>query len=123
MSSKEEIVRYNTANPRTRISAKVNEKSLMLSIAGPLEHQSAADLMPVFSSLDKDLFPGASLYVDLSAVNYISSTGVGALSSAMIQSERCGIAFILIRVPGSILKVLNVLGLISYFKIEDGTRL
>jgi anti-anti-sigma factor len=63
---------------------------------------------------------GRCLVLDLSGVGYISSTGVGALTNALVEARKKGLGIVFRRIPPKVASILDVLGLRSFFPIEDG---
>jgi len=61
---------------------------------------------------------GDRLALDLSAVTYISSTGVGALSGALVLSRKKGLALVIVSLSDAAARILRNLGILDYFKVE-----
>ena len=58
------------------------------------------------------------LAVDLRGVHYVSSTGIGILSAAMIEYTKDRIPFALRCVPRKVQDIFKMLGLWTYFAID-----
>jgi len=56
-----------------------------------------------------------NLLVDLREISYISSTGVGVLSSLLVQATKRNIIFKLKNIQPKVKVVFELLGLLSFF--------
>ena len=57
-----------------------------------------------------------AIIVDLEHVNYISSTGVGALAAAMISARKRDLPFKLRNIQPKVRSVFELLGLMKFFE-------
>jgi anti-anti-sigma factor len=60
--------------------------------------------------------------VSLAGVSYISSTGIGVLSSAMMEYERIRIPFSICSVPDRVRALFEQLGIWNYFRVEPEAK-
>jgi len=106
-------------NPLSRIGVREDSFGLTLSISGYLELKVSYDLQNLFTQIIDGMNPGKRLTIDLSAVSYISSTGVGALTTALIEARKRNVDIVFRRVPKEVLSVLKVLGLTSFLPMDN----
>lgn len=115
----DELSRYNTAFPRTQISCENCEDYLRLSIVGELDILSSNAARPLILSIMEQLPPGYELLIDLSRLVYISSTGVGLLTSVLMEAKKKGVELVLGEIHPKVEDVLRLLGVLSFFKRMD----
>lgn len=92
-----------------------------VSIAGKLNIESAAS----FDDETRHLLanPGGTILFDLSGVNYLDSSGIGALIKFMNQAKSGSIRLILYNVKPDIMKVFTVAYLDKFFTIKSADEL
>jgi anti-anti-sigma factor len=89
-------------------------------LRGELDMKVSNDLAPLLDACLKDCSPGSRLALDLSRVAYIASMGVGLLANLMASAERQSVSLVLLDVPPRVRKIMEALGLLSFFDLEDG---
>ncbi len=97
-------------------SIREEQGSLVVSFEGDvdLEHSpKAREVLLKCVGQEKDVF------VDLSAVSYIDSSGVASLVEAFQASKRKGKRFVLVAVNASALRVLELARLDKVFTIHE----
>lgn len=100
-----EISRYVSPD-KQRIVVKVhNELDLKLS------YKLQTYLMEQLNSLSA----GGDLYIDLRDVEYIASSGVGAMSNTLVQAKKFQINLYVSTLKPKVRAVFDLLGLTSYF--------
>jgi len=67
----------------------------------------------------EQLPPGYELLIDLSRLVYISSTGVGLLTSVLMEAKKKGVELVLGEIHPKVEDVLRLLGVLSFFKRMD----
>jgi anti-anti-sigma factor len=92
----------------------------VLWLSGALDQQVTADLQAALMEIVDRTDKGRSLEVDMSAVEYVSSTGVGVLSNVLIQAVEGKTAFRVTNMKPKVESVFEVLGLLSFFKAGAG---
>lgn len=110
---------FSEKNPRARTSARVDRRGLVVAVSGHLEMQASYELQNLLTQLVDATEAGNRVAIDLSEVKYISSTGVGALTAALIEADKKGVAIVFQNVSSAVLSVLDVLGLTSFLPIEN----
>jgi anti-sigma B factor antagonist len=109
---------YNEKHDQDKVEFAAEPGLMVIKPSGPLDQDSSADLMALLETAVDSLGGGDRLIVDMSSINYISSTGVGSLSQALVRAEKRGISFVLRAIPPKIRSVIQLLGLLPYFKEE-----
>ena len=96
------------------------EGRLTLAISGQLGETNARLLTDrPLAGLEAGSGVLGSIIVDLHGLTYISSTGVGALSTMLLSSRDRGVKLSLARVNARIKSVFTLLGLWDYFDVLD----
>ena len=80
-----------------------------LALAGELDVASAAEAEKRLVALA--LAPGDQLVLDLRAVTFIDSTGIRLILQAREQARRHRAGFVVVRGPGEVMRVLELVGL------------
>jgi anti-anti-sigma factor len=116
MNLKESIPLYNSLHPGAPVGlGKVDGRRLEIALSGELDMKATTDLTPILESAVLECPPKGNLVLDLSRVNYISSTGVGLLSSILVKSERRSVFLVLMDIPPRVRSIMDTLGLLTYF--------
>ena len=110
---------FSERNPRARAIAREDRRGLVVAVSGHLELQASYELQNLLTQLIDATQSGNRVAIDLAEVKYISSTGVGALTAALIEADRKGVAIVFQNVSPAVLSVLDVLGLTSFLPIEN----
>ena len=94
------------------------EKSLVVSLAGSLDSEStnlvSGQLMETIGGWDE----GPYIVFDLVALEYISSTGVGLLTTALVAARRHGIALSIENPQPTVMSVLDLLQIGKFIPIR-----
>jgi anti-sigma B factor antagonist len=118
MGIQEALGNYNTKHSQDKAELTTGPGLMVLKLFGPLDQDNATDFMVVLGSAVDSLSTGERLVMDMSSINYISSTGVGALSQTLVHAEKRGVSFVLRAIQPKIRGVIQLLGLLSYFTEE-----
>jgi anti-sigma B factor antagonist len=92
------------------------ERQLMLS--GEIDLARAPEIRSAGERIVDSLSAGDSLVVDMGAVVFIDSTGLGALVSLRNSATRAGAKLILRRTPPQVLRVIELSGLKDSFELS-----
>jgi anti-anti-sigma factor len=124
MDLAESLACFNRAHAENVVSVARELGGFDCVLSGELNMQSSNDLAPLLDAALEDCGPGSRLVLDLSRVTYVASMGVGLLSTLMVKAERKSVTLVLLDVPPRVQKILEVLGLLAFFRIErsDGGR-
>jgi anti-sigma B factor antagonist len=122
MSFHEVLALYTSAHAGATVGLRDREACrLVLALSGELDMKASSDLTPLLESAVLECPPKGRLVLDLSLVNYISSTGVGLLSSILVKAERRSVSLILLDIPPRVRNIMDTLGLMSYFTEEKSS--
>ena len=92
---------------------------VVVSAAGELEYGTAGELRSVLLGLAHDGTPRVAL--DLSAIDFVDSTGISLLVQAKQRFEAQGSEFVLRKPSHRVRRVLEVSGLLELFGVDDLT--
>jgi len=81
----------------------------VLAPEGPLDIASVTEAHKRMIGLE--LRPGGELVVDLRGVTFMDSTGIRLLLQAREHARRCRASLLLVRGPGEVMRVLELVGL------------
>lgn len=101
-----------------RIRAIPDTDSCTLALTGEVDLAVAPDLVEL-GTVSIDEPTTKTLFIDLAAVTFIDSTGIGALVQLHNVAEAADKQFTLYRVPARVAQVLTISGLGNFFQIED----
>jgi anti-anti-sigma factor len=88
--------------------------------SGPLNAQTSPTLQKQISRLITE--PVRTLVLDLSAVGFISSTGVGTIARAKAALKRTGADLAIVNAQPQVRKVFEIMSLLSSFNVFTGTN-
>jgi anti-anti-sigma factor len=115
----EAIRAFSAKNPRAAAELREDSIGLVVTLSGSLELESSYELQSLLSRVVESVEPGKRLAIDLSGVAYISSTGVGALTATLISARKRGVGIVFRRIPPKVSSILDILGISTFFPIED----
>jgi anti-sigma B factor antagonist len=110
------IDRFFAKNRVMRVEANEDSHSLVIRLAGALDLESSAALQNLLLWIIEQQPVAQCLIVDLEHVNYISSTGVGALTIALTHAVKQGRRLILFKLQPKVRAVFQLLGLMDFFE-------
>ena len=113
------IESHNELHPRARVEARAEAGQIGLTLTGDLEMKSSNDLGPLLEAALLECPARGRLVLDLSGVGYISSTGVGLLATTMVSAEGRSITFVLLDIPARVRVIMDTLGLLTFFNVEE----
>ena len=97
-----------------------NER-LTIRIIGDIDHHSAQGVREKADSLIFDKRPRIVL-LDLSAVEFMDSSGLGLILGRFNSSEEIGAEFIIIKPARSVKRILELAGIERLIRIEGGSE-
>ncbi|MHC8442057.1 MAG: STAS domain-containing protein [Candidatus Eutrophobiaceae bacterium] len=92
---------------------------IVLKISGEVDLAVAPK---VRNTLLKNIKEGGTLLLDLSAIDYIDSSGIACMVEGMQESNKKNAAFALISISDTVLSVLKLARLHEVFKIHDSVE-
>jgi anti-anti-sigma factor len=113
---------FNAVKNGITITAQKGEPesdSLVFYLSGYLDNKNSKDFMEQISGILSILHRYDSIIFDLKELTYLSSTGVGVLHSLLLDMNEGGTKLVLCNLNKKIKSVLQLLGLYSYFNIQD----
>ncbi|GAA3114309.1 hypothetical protein GCM10010466_01770 [Planomonospora alba] len=99
------------------LSSEAHGSAVVVHVSGELDYRSAPVLREHLSPL-WDRSEVSALVVDLSAVAFCDSVGLGELVEALQRSESRGMRLMLAGVQGVLARVLSITGLRKAFEIH-----
>ncbi|MDP3177139.1 MAG: STAS domain-containing protein [Spirochaetaceae bacterium] len=118
----ESLSGFMSRHPQVSTIAAISSSppALVIAVSGELGH----DIAPDFHSTIGLLLPAAAslggLILDLGGVSYISSSGIGTLTSLLVESKRMKLRLELARATSKVRDIIDLLGFASFFTfIED----
>ncbi|MBU0927042.1 MAG: STAS domain-containing protein [Spirochaetes bacterium] len=90
-----------------------------LSIAGSIDLESSKPIQDLLVWVIENQEGRSCLTVDMERVEYISSTGVGALTLALMAARKRDMRIKLRNIQPQVGSVFRLLGLLSYFETEE----
>lgn len=95
-------------------------RALVIIVSGSLDTGTS----PPFLDFAKAALLGAEdvggLILDIGAIQYISSTGVGSFTAILVESQKRKLPFYLCRVPTCVSSVMQILGFEAFFSYLKG---
>lgn len=120
MDIHEATARYFGEGAEMSVDARENQAGLMVILTGSLDLECSRRLQDLLSWIIENQAGQSRLVVDLEHVNYISSTGVGALTIALTAARKRNTRFLLRNLQPKVRAIFQLLGLMDYFD-EAGT--
>lgn len=114
------------SSPRLKASSlslvladSVKPNGLVLILSGDLDTDSSGEFQSfVFEALN-EMTPPCTLILDLSALTYISSTGVGSLTAILSETRKRRTGLSIYGTPKHIWNIIDLLGLTAFFSFID----
>jgi len=109
---------YNVKHAAARVTLGSDGLGAVVAVGGWLGLEESIALQSLLGAVVGSVTSGDRLALDLSAVTYISSTGVGALSGALVLSRKKGLELVIVSLSDAAARILRNLGILDYFKVE-----
>jgi anti-anti-sigma factor len=110
---------YNERHPTVPVEIRREEPGLLeLAILGELDMEASSGLKPLLEAALQYCPERGRLVLNLSHVAYIASMGVGLVSSLMVIAGKKSVSLILLDIPPRVRKIIETLGLLSFFNEE-----
>ncbi|MDA8426006.1 MAG: STAS domain-containing protein [Treponema sp.] len=116
-----ELSEFSIKHPDTRLSMAETSSppGIVIKVDGALDTQNSGDFQVVLAGALEIAKEYGALVLDLSRLNYISSTGVGTLTNILVESRRHQLPFFLCAISVQARSILDVLGFTSFFPLID----
>ena len=122
MGFPEILAAFNATHPGSLVGLRDRDECrLELALQGELDMKVSSDITPLLDAAVSDCPPKGRLILDLSLVNYISSTGGGLLSSILVKAQKREVSLILLDIPPKVRNIMDTLGLLAYFTEEKSS--
>jgi anti-anti-sigma factor len=113
------VARYNDSHPELTLGVSVvGNGQYVVTVSGSLDIETSTQVKPLLDDIVKHIPVAGHLTLDLEHVGYISSTGVGLLTTLLSQTRKELIGFSLTRVQNPVIKVMELLGFSSFIDLE-----
>lgn len=116
--AKAAAIAYGGHHAAARVALGSDTRGAVIAIGGWLGLEESIALHSLLDTAVDSMASGDRLSLDLSAVSYISSTGVGALSGTLVLARRKNVELVIGRLSGAAARILDNLGILDYFKVE-----
>jgi anti-sigma B factor antagonist len=101
--------------PLMKIEITELKKGSLIAISGRIDSDTSPEVAKAFQSVQDG--GQYNLFVDMAGLEYISSATLRALMSAQRTSKRNAGEVVLLRVPETILNVLDMAGLVELYRV------
>ena len=97
------------------------KKTAVLFLEGFLDTKNSYDFISLVELLIKKSKNPSRIVIDCHALNYITSTGIGAFTNILVSCKTMKIELLLNRLPKKIRDTIDLLGFTGYFLITEKT--
>jgi len=116
MDYSEAVDAYFAKDTHVAVSVAEDASGVTIVLRGSLDMQSSSALQELLASVIGSMAAHRRLIVDLNDVNYIPSSGVGALTIALMTARKRDISLQLSRIKPKVRSVFELLGFMSFFE-------
>ncbi|MCX7023925.1 MAG: STAS domain-containing protein [Spirochaetes bacterium] len=113
------VDRFSALHPETPASVAEERGRVVLGLSGSFDIKLAGEVEGLLASVIDQLEAGRSLVVDLAAVYYVSSTGIGALVTSLVRAQRRNVPFLVRNMTKKVRSVFDILGLLHFFSKDE----
>ncbi|MEI6874336.1 MAG: STAS domain-containing protein [Spirochaetota bacterium] len=117
------LAAFNLRFPDTRLSSPISshadQNCLVIKVDGELDSKNSFAFFDVCVAALPSAKALGSLVIDLSALGYISSTGVGAMTCLLAEAGKHEILLFLRGMHGKARDIFELLGFTSFFNCLD----
>jgi len=103
-------------HPKDTIHGFVEDDVCTLYLSGSIDMKYAKDFQKLLQSAIAQLRAGSVVILDMRHVDYISSTGVGAFVSGLVDAKRRDISVKLRDMQPKVSAIFQLLGFLSFFE-------
>jgi anti-sigma B factor antagonist len=101
------------------LADSANPSGLVLALAGDLDTDSSGEFQSFVLEALQEMKTPSTLILDLSALSYISSTGVGSLTAILSEARRRRVGLSICGTPKHIWNIIDLLGFTAFFSFID----
>ena len=110
---------FSIRHPEAPISVSVSPSATVLAFSGSFDMRFSTEVEALLAKVIDLVEIDRPLVLDLSAVGYISSTGVGALVATLARSRRRNLPLVLRNMTPKVSSVFELLGFLQFFSRES----
>lgn len=88
-------------------------------LAGEIDVASIEALEAAITATEQDAAEGADVVLDMTEVTFLDSSGLRVLVTANDRLDTAGSRLVIRRPPASVLRVLEITGLLSAFAVDE----
>jgi len=120
------FIRFNNLQEGLEIHCSVNDQfsppAAIFSLRGILDQSNTIDFAETLMEFFRGEWEGHPLFLDLSELQYISSSGIGSFTTIRVQAERKKSPLYLLGMNVRVRAVFDQLGFSSFFHIIDSVE-
>jgi anti-sigma B factor antagonist len=109
------VLNAKTSSIHVCIAKSAAPRALVIAVSGSLDTGTSPMFLDFAKAALLEAEDAGGLILDLGAVQYISSTGIGAFTALLIEAQNRKLPFFLCRVPACVYSVLQILGFVAFF--------
>ena len=110
---------FNAKYTRTHIDCLFENTTVTIHIRGELDQNASADARKLILPMMAQCPPGYRFTIELGQLVYISSSGVGLLTTLLIEGKKKDLDFRLGDINPKVEAILKLLGVLSFFPRHD----
>lgn len=115
MTAEEAVARFSPSQSGIKVSCHRESQTVTLSIAGALDLVAASEAQDLLATVLTTMKAKETLIIDIANVGYISSAGVGSLTTTLSNSRKKDIELKLRGIQPKVRSVFELLGFMSFF--------
>ena len=96
-----------------------SDDRVTVSVRGRLETVNSVDFLRYVTEIISGAADGDILVMDLSRLDYISSTGIGALATILVNSRKKDLKLLLKNLQPKVREVMDLLGFTAFFTLVE----
>jgi anti-anti-sigma factor len=119
MSISAVVDNFSAMHTEAPASVVEGRDGIVLSLSGSFDMKLASDVEGFLVSVIDLVEMGRPLILDLSGVDYMSSTGIGSLVTSLVRAKRRNVRLVVRNMTPKVRSVFELLGFMQFFN-EDG---
>ena len=104
---------------RARSEKDSSRERIVIAMEGVLSHTNTAEFTDCIIGFFQSDWREAEIILELSGLQYISSSGIGAFTTIRMQADLKDSALYLLNMNSKVRKVFDQLGFTAFFKLID----
>jgi anti-anti-sigma factor len=119
MSISAVVDNFSAMHTEAPASVAEGRDGIVLSLSGSFDMKLASEVEGFLVSVIDLVEMGRPLILDLSGVDYMSSTGIGSLVTSLVRAKRRNVRLVVRNMTPKVRSVFELLGFMQFFN-EDG---